>query len=34
MKPMALVEQGGNILTLIADFFPPDFTDWACMWKK
>lgn len=28
MKPMALVEQGGNILTLIADFFPPDFTDW------
>ena len=28
MKPMALVEQGGNILTLISDFFPPDFTDW------
>ena len=28
MKPMALVEQGGNILTLIADFFPPDITDW------
>ena len=33
MKPMALVEQGGNILTLISDFFPPDFNIapwWIC----
>ena len=34
MKPVALVEQGGNILTLISDFFPPDFTDWRMYMKE
>ena len=25
---MTLITESGNILTLIKDFFPPDFTDW------
>lgn len=28
MRPMTLITESGNILTLIKDFFPPDFTDW------
>ena len=27
-RPMELITESGNILTLIKDFFPPDFTDW------
>lgn len=28
MKPLTLIRDAGNIGTLLADFFPPDFTDW------
>lgn len=28
MRPMTLITESGSILTLIKDFFPPDFTDW------
>lgn len=28
MRPMALIKDAGNMATLAADFFPPNFTDW------
>jgi len=28
IKPMELARYSGNIVTLIRDFFPPDFTEW------
>ena len=28
MRPLTLISESGNILTLMRDFFPPDFTDW------
>ena len=28
IKPMELVRYSGNIVTLVRDFFPPDFTEW------
>ena len=28
MHPLTLLSESGNILTLVRDFFPPDFTDW------
>jgi phosphonate transport system permease protein len=28
MNPLALFRDGGNMATLAADFFPPDFRDW------
>lgn len=34
MKPMALVEQGGNILTLISVSSRRTLRTGACMWKK
>ena len=34
MKPMTLIRDAGNIGTLLADFFPPDFTDWRLYVKE
>lgn len=34
MKPMTLIRDGGNIATLLADFFPPNFTDWKLYAKE
>lgn len=28
MRPMALIKDAGNMATLAADFFPPNFSDW------
>lgn len=28
MRPLDLVSESGNMVTYVADFFPPDFTDW------
>ncbi len=28
IKPLELIRDGGNIVTLARDFFPPDFSDW------
>jgi phosphonate transport system permease protein len=28
IRPLALWTDGGNLLTLAGDFFPPDFSDW------
>ena len=28
IKPLELVRYSGNIVTLIRDFFPPDFSEW------
>lgn len=34
MNPLALVKDGGNMATFLADFFPPDFSNWQFYAKE
>ena len=34
MNPLALVKDGGNMATFLADFFPPDFSNWQFYVKE